>query len=105
MNWTEIIGYLVSAITAVAGWWVGRSKQRNDMLKSMQASINLLAEENNKLIQELTSVKRLNLELMIGQTEMQSEIKNLRNENGELRKEIAELNSRLSGVKTITRKK
>ena len=105
MNWTEVIGYIVSALTGIAGWWVGRRKQQNDMLASMQASINMLAGENNKLIEELVTVKKLNLELMTGQSRMQQEITSLRSENSELRREIAELNTRLSGVKTITRQK
>lgn len=105
MDWTELIGYGVSALTGVAGWLAGRRKQQNDMLTSMQASITMLATENNKLLVELTSVKKLNLDLMLGQSKMQEEIKQLRSENATLREEVADLNSMLSGVKTITRTK
>ena len=81
--WVTILGYLIVPISSVASYFAGRKKANNDFLHNMQASINLLAEENKKLMKEVVE---------------------LRKENGKLRVEIEELNERLSNVKTITKK-
>lgn len=104
MDWTAIIGYVFSAITGLCGWLVGRRKQANDFLRDLQASVNMLTEENAKLLKELIAVRRENAALMSNQEQMKVEIEALRRENEVLRQEISELNSRLAGVKTITRK-
>lgn len=104
MDWTAIIGYVFSALTGVAGWLVGKRKRKNDFLSDLQGSINMLADENAKLLKELIAVRKENAALMLNQEQMKIEIGTLRKENEELRREIGELNSRLAGVKTITRK-
>lgn len=104
MDWTAVIGYVFSAVTGVAGWLVGRRKQANDFLSDLQGSINMLTEENAKLLKELIAVRRENATLMTNQEEMKIEIEALRKENEALRQEIGELNNRLAGVRTITRK-
>jgi regulator of replication initiation timing len=83
IQFTDILPYLVSAITGAAGWFGGQRKQKNDFLRDLQESINLLSDENKKLMQEVIS---------------------LRKENLSLRSEVEELNARLQNVKIITRK-
>jgi predicted RNase H-like nuclease (RuvC/YqgF family) len=83
IQFTDILPYLVSAITGAAGWFGGQKKQKNDFLRDLQESINLLSDENKKLMQEVIS---------------------LRKENIDLRGEVAELNLKLQNVKIITRK-
>ena len=83
-QFTDIFSYVAPVLTAVAGWFAGRKKQNNDFLSDLQASINLLAEENKKLMAEVVE---------------------LRKENAKLRIEVEELNARLENVKTITRTK
>lgn len=104
MEWTAIIGYIFSAITGITGWLVGRRKQQNDFLSDLQGSINMLTEENAKLLRELIAVRKENAALMSNQEQMKIEIEGVRKENIILRAEIGELNERLSGIKTITRK-
>lgn len=104
MDWTAIIGYLFSAITGLAGWLVGKRKQANDFLSDLQGSVNMLTEENAKLLKELVAVRKENAALMNNQEQMKIEIEALRKENEVLRSEISELNNRLTGIKTITRK-
>ena len=79
----DIINVLTTPLAGVIGWLVGRKKQKNDFLKDLQDSINLLSEENKKLMKEV-----------IG----------LRKENIALRTEVEELIRKLGGVKTITKK-
>lgn len=83
MDWITLTGYIIAPISGIASYFAGRKKANNDFLRDMQASINLLSDENRKLMAEIVE---------------------LRKENAKLRIEVEELNSRLSGVKTITRK-
>ena len=81
--WQVIETILAPALTAVVGWFAGSRKRKNDFLHDMQASINLLAEENRKLMAEVVELRR---------------------ENAALRAEVGELKHKLENVKTITRK-
>jgi threonine synthase len=89
-NWVTLLGYLLAPVTAVASYFAGLRKSKNDFLQEMQKSINLLTAENTKLIERVVA---LNTEVIA-----------LRKENGMLRNEVEELNRKLENVKTITRK-
>lgn len=52
---TFIGTYIIPLVTAAVGWIVGSRKRRNDFLKDLQASINLLSAENKRLLEEITS--------------------------------------------------
>jgi predicted nucleic acid-binding Zn-ribbon protein len=83
MELENIISYVAPVLTALIGWLFGRKKERNDFLSDLQASIDLLAEKNRLLMEEIVK---------------------LRNENAQLRYEVEELNRKLENVKTITKK-
>lgn len=104
MEWTTVIGYVFSALTGAVGWLVGRRKQANDFLADLQRSIDMLAEKNSKLLEELVVVRLQNIDLMSNQEAMKRKIDALKRENEELRRELGLLNEKLEGVKTITRK-
>lgn len=104
MDITTLIGYIFSALTGIAGWLVGRRKRQNDFITDLQSSINLLAEKNRELLNEVISLRQQNAELLSNQAEMKKEMAALRKENAGLRKEVEELSEKLSNVKTITRK-
>jgi predicted RNase H-like nuclease (RuvC/YqgF family) len=78
-----VLGYALTPVTGVVTWLFTRKKQRNDFLQNLQSSINLLAEENKKLMAEVIELRR---------------------ENMHLRTEVEELNRKLENVKTITKK-
>ncbi|MDR1811178.1 MAG: hypothetical protein LBR34_12400 [Prevotella sp.] len=82
MDLENIISYIAPALTALIGWLFGRKKERNDFLNDLQASIDLLAEKNKLLMEEIVK---------------------LRDENAQLRYEVEELNRKLENVKTITK--
>lgn len=104
MDITTLIGYLFSALTGIAGWMVGRKKQQNDFISDLQSSINLLADKNRELLDEIINLRQQNAELLSNQAEMKKEIAELRKENAGLKREVEELSEKLSNVKTITRK-
>lgn len=96
-TWATIIPYIVSVVTGVAGWLVGRRKQRNDFLSDLQASIDLLADKNKTLYEEVLRLRQENA--LLG-----TKVSELAAQNAQLKTEIEELNGRLANVKTITRK-
>ena len=83
IQFSDILPYIVSVITGITGWLTGKRKQNNDFLKDLQASIDLLAEKNKQLMEEVVQ---------------------LRQENAKLRIEVEELSRKLENVKTITKK-
>ena len=52
---TFIGTYIIPLLTAAIGWIVGSRKRKNDFLKDLQASINLLSAENKRLLEEITN--------------------------------------------------
>lgn len=103
-DFSNILNIILPVLTGLSAWLVARRKRDNDFLNDLQASVNLLSDENKKLLQELVSLRRENAFLTSGQEVMTTEIQKLREENKVLRVELEELNNRLSNVKTITRK-
>jgi regulator of replication initiation timing len=90
-NFVTILGYILTPLAAVVTWFASRKKQRNDFLKDLQASIDLLSKKNKDLLDEVINLR--------------SEVVQLKSENKQLRVEVEELNRRLENVKTITRYK
>ena len=75
-------------IGSVFTWFVGRRKQSNDMLSQLQASINLLSDENRKILQENVQLRRENAGLKANQEEMLIKLARLTKEVERLRKVI-----------------
>jgi predicted nucleic acid-binding Zn-ribbon protein len=86
----DVINVLITIVAGVTGWLVGRRKQRNDFLSDLQKSIDLLSAKNKELVDEVVTLR--------------GEVIQLKSENKALRKEIEELNEKLSNVKTITKR-
>lgn len=72
-------GYFFSAITGVAGWFASSRKRRNDALKEMQDSIDMLAQKNNDLIEEITKLRIENSSLKAEIEALRAEVNSLRN--------------------------
>lgn len=77
-------GFLGSLFT----WLVGRRKRDNDMLSQLQASINMLSEENRKALQENVQLRVENAQLKANQEEMLHKLSVLTREVERLRKVI-----------------
>ena len=59
----QILGYVLTPITAVVGWFAGRRARNNDMLNRMQETIDMLVDKNSKLIEEITKLREENSQL------------------------------------------
>jgi allophanate hydrolase subunit 2 len=56
----EIMNAVSTPLAGVVGWFFGRRKQKNDFLKDLQASIDLLAEKNRQLMEEVVKLREEN---------------------------------------------
>ena len=87
---------LVPSITAVVGWLAGKRKRRNDALKSMQDSIDILSLENKRLIEDLTTVNREVVALRKENGELKTAVDKLCQENSQLKTEVQDLRKQLT---------
>ena len=92
---TIIAECLVPMITAAAGWLAGKRKRRNDALKSMQDSIDILSTENKRLIEDLTTVNREVVALRRENGELKTSVDQLCKENVQLKTEVQDLRKQL----------
>ncbi len=93
---TFIGTYIIPLFTAAIGWIVGSRKRRNDFLKDLQASINLLSAENKRLLEEITNanaeivaVRKENEELKVSVDRLCTENSQLKDEVRQLREQVA----------------
>ena len=95
---TIIAECLVPIITAAAGWLAGKRKRRNDALKSMQDSIDILSMENKRLIEDLTTVNREVVALRKENGELKTSVDQLCRENSQLKTEVQDLRKQITNT-------
>ena len=93
---TIVTECVVPIITAAAGWLAGKRKRRNDALKSMQDSIDILSTENKRLIEDLTTVNREVVALRRENGELKTSVDQLCKENVQLKTEVQDLRKQLT---------
>ena len=95
---TIITDCLVPAITAAAGWLAGKRKRRNDFLKNMQDSIDLLSVENKRLLKDLTAVNNEVVALRKENGELKYSVDQLCRENVQLKTEVQDLRKQITNA-------
>ena len=95
---TIITDCLVPIVTAAAGWLAGKRKRRNDFLKNMQESIDILSMENKRLIEDLTTVNREVVALRKENGELKYSVDQLCKENVQLKEEVRNLRNRITNA-------
>lgn len=95
MDWTTLIGYLITPVTTLFGWFAGTRSRKNTAIQELMKTINSLVELNAALNQriitlqqEIVEVRRENAELKAGQETMTSQLNELKQENIELKRII-----------------
>jgi len=86
--------------TAITGWFAGTRKRRNDFLKDLQASIDLLAQENRKLLSDITEVNKEVVHLRKENEELKLSIDRLCTENAQLKDEVRQLSQQVQASKS-----
>ena len=89
---------LVPTITAVVGWLAGKRKRRNDFLKNMQDSIDLLSVENKRLLKDLTAVNNEVVALRKENGELKYSVDQLCRENVQLKTEVQDLRKQITNA-------
>ena len=93
---STLISYAAPAVTAAAGWLAGKRKRRNDFLKNMQDSIDLLSVENKRLLEDLTAVNKEVIALRRENGELKYSVDQLCKENVQLKEEVRNLRTRIT---------
>ena len=89
---------LVPIVTAAAGWLAGKRKRRNDFLKNMQDSIDLLSVENKRLLEDLTAVNKEVIALRRENGELKYSVDQLCKETVQLKDEVRNLKNRITNA-------
>ena len=89
---------LVPIVTAAAGWLAGKRKRRNDFLKNMQDSIDLLSVENKRLLKDLTAVNNEVVALRKENGELKYSVDQLCRENVQLKTEVQDLRKQITNA-------
>lgn len=93
---TFIGTYIIPLFTAAVGWLVGSRKRKNDFLKDLQASIDLLSSENRKLFADITSVNSEIVAVRKENEELKASVDRLCTENSQLKDEIRQLREQVA---------
>lgn len=59
-DWYQWAVFLLTPITGVITWYVGRHKRTSDTLTEMQKTIDLLIDKNNELYQQVLFLRKEN---------------------------------------------
>lgn len=93
---TFIGTYIIPLFTAAIGWAVGSRKRKNDFLKDLQASINLLSAENKRLLEEITNANAEIVAVRKENEELKASVDRLCTENSQLRDEVRQLREQVA---------
>ena len=93
---TFIGAYIIPLFTAAVGWLVGSRKRKNDFLKDLQASINLLSSENKRLLEEITNANAEIVAVRKENEELKASVDRLCAENSQLRDEVRQLREQVA---------
>lgn len=88
---TYIGTYIIPLFSAAVGWLVGSRKRKNDFLKDLQASINLLSAENKRLLEEITNANSEIVAVRKENEELKASVDRLCTENSQLKDEVRQL--------------
>lgn len=93
----EFIGStILPIVTAGIGWLFGIRKRKNDFLKDLQASIDLLSSENRKLLADITAVNSEIVAVRKENEELKASVDRLCAENSQLKNEVRQLREQVA---------
>ena len=88
--------YIIPLASAAVGWLAGSRKRRNDFLKDLQSSIDLLSSENRRLLADITAVNAEIVAVRKENEELKASVDRLCAENAQLQDEIRLLREQVS---------
>lgn len=93
---TFIGTYIIPLFAAAIGWLVGSRKRKNDFLKDLQSSINLLSAENKRLLEEITNANTEIVAVRKENEELKASVDRLCTENSQLKDEVRQLREQVA---------
>lgn len=85
MDYTALIGYIVSVVGTIGGWLLGRHLRKSDAIKTLMKTIEELSKQvsdyQSRIIElqdEIIAVRKENAELKAGQEKMTRKIDELK---------------------------
>ena len=91
MDWVGLTAIIAPIVTGAGSWLAATRMRRNSAIRSLQETINQLAEDNKKYVERITElqsqladIKAANAELKAGQAAMERKIDELKSENKRL---------------------
>lgn len=96
---TFIGTYIIPLFTAMVGWLVGSRKRKNDFLKDLQASIDLLSSENRRLLADITAVNTEIVAVRKEDEELKASVDRLCTESSQLKDEVRQLREQIKQQK------
>ena len=87
--------YIIPLVSAAVGWLAGSRKRRNDFLKDLQASIDLLSSENRRLFADITAVNAEIVAVRKENEELKASEDRLCSENALLQEEVRQLREQI----------
>jgi len=100
----QILGYLLTPITAVVGWLAGSRARNNNVLNCLQQTIDMLVDKNSKLIEQMTEMREENSQLKIQLLAVRTENAELKEGQDELKRQLDALEKRYNTKCTNTKK-
>ena len=92
----QFIGtYIIPLVYAAVGWLAGSRKRRNNFLKDLQASIDLLSSENRRLLADITAVNAEIVAVRKENEELKASVDRLCSENSQLQEEVRQLREQI----------
>lgn len=74
----EWASLLLAPLTGVVTYWVTKKQKDNDFLRQLQESINMLVDENTKLLAENVALRNKVADLQVNQEKLMIEIRALK---------------------------
>ncbi len=87
---------ILPIVTTGIGWLFGIRKRKNDFLKDLQASINLLSAENKRLLEEITNANEEIVAVRKENEELKASVDRLCTENSQLKDEVRQLREQVA---------
>lgn len=85
MDYTQLIGYIVSVVGTFGGWLLGRHLRKSDAIKTLMKTIEELSSQVSAYQSRIIGMQAELIEVRRQNTELQNEINEVRKENAELK--------------------
>ncbi len=99
MDYTQLIGYIVSLITLVGGWIIGRFTRKSSAIETLMATIDGLSKQVSGYQARIIDLQNEIIAVRAENAELQKEISEVRRENADLKEGQAVMTKKIDDLK------